>query len=955
MSRGKVRIFISYGRHDALEFAKKLAGWLRQQGYEPWLDIENGIPVGSAFDMRIEMGISESDLLIALLSPHSLRPDGFCRNEILYAQALGIPIIPVRLADVVPPIQIISLNFVDAWKDREAAFKILSTLITEVVNTRQIPLRQWESLHAGQPWWTVYKPIDFHEELARHGGVFIGREWLFEEIRNWIANSNSRLMILTADAGVGKSAIAAQMTARLNVRGVHFCMRSNIESCRPKAWLSGLVYQLAAQFTAYRSRIEGRVAPNWGDPAESLFRTLITDPLKACQTELAVGEPWVFVIDGLDESLAAAGEGLKDLLSDSAERIPNWIRLFVTSRPDQSVIAAFNIPGVFIRNLDAEDKWNRSDLVAYIARYIKQITSEKIIPDHPETVSRLAEVTAGNFLFAKMTLDALSSPDPKLHLNLDEIGALPANLGGLYHAMFAKRFRDSIRYEREVLPLLDCLAAARGPVPEGILVNAAGPDERAVRQGLRVLSQFLRRTDDTLRFFHQSLADWLIATDRSAEFAASLESGHRRLAEACWNEYRSSLAGMSQYSVKHLPTHLAEAGRWQDLLELVNRPEFGLFTRWTEGGEGDTGLACLTGLINFLEQQHQQPATPAGLATQLARIYSIRGRYDEAEYWLQHALSRTSWLRGRRVHGIALHEMGTLDLYRSRWRRAARRYRQALRLCLLGWPIYHDEAAANLVGLATICQTHYRFRKAIRLAARAIREATRAGDSRHIIAGERLIGAACKILGRYAEAESHIQSAIGLSRACGAHLEIARLLVLRGYLFYDLATLAEEVPAKARDSFQAALTEAEGHHHLYCILEAKIALGRCALAMGAMEEAIHWLEPLKKSALARKHADLLSELELGLAGVAYQQSDFSAARGLYRTVLGSCAEQDDRSSCSKAYIGLGAIEWHSGRHEQAQAVWRQGLQLASRVSEARLRLAEHSINLCQRDRHVVPR
>jgi tetratricopeptide (TPR) repeat protein len=950
-----MRIFISYGRGDAANVAIKLAHWLRTQGHEPWLDVENGIPIGSAYDIRIETGMAESELLIALLSPWSLRPDGFCRNEILYAQAMGIPIIPVRLADVIPPIQIISLNFIDARNDLEAVYEILPSLITEVANTRQMPLRQWEFLRARQPWWAACQPLDFHEELARHGGSFVGREWLFEEIRNWIASSNSRIMIITADAGVGKSAIAAQMTTRLNVRGVHFCTRSNIESCRPKAWLAGLVYQLAAQFTAYRNHIEGLEAPNWGDPAESLFRTLITDPLRACQTELALGEPWVFVIDGLDESLAAAGECLRDLLSDSAERIPNWIRFLVTSRPDQSVIAAFNVPSVFILNLDAKDERNRSDLIAYIAGYIEQITAKRIIPDRPEIVSNLAHVTAGNFLFAKMTLDALRSPDPKLRLTLDEIGALPSNLGGLYHKMFSRRFRDSTRYEHEMLPLLDCLVAAREPVPEGILVKAAGPDEHAARQGLRVLSQFLVRSDDTLRVFHQSLADWLIASDRSAEFAASLESGHRRLADVCWNEYQSSPGKMSRYSVTHLPTHLAEASRWQDLFELVNRSEFGLFTRWIEGGEGDTGLACLIGLINFLEKEHKQPVTSAGLATQLARIYGIRGRYDEAEEWLQHAINQTSWLLGRRVRAIALHEMGSLHLYRSRWHQAARCYRQALRLCRLGWPVYHDEAAANLVGLATIFQTRYGFRKTIDFAVQAIREAVRAGDSHHIIAGERLLGAACKVLGRYAEAESHIQSAIKLSRACGTHLETARLLLLFGYLIYDLATLTEEIPTKARDSFQTALIEAEGHHHLYCILEAKIALGWCALATGATEEAMHWLEPLNKSAVARIHGDLLSGLELGLAGIAYQQGDFSSARGLYKNVLSSCTEQDDRSSCSKAYIGLGAIEWHLGQHEQAQAAWRQSLQLASRVSEARQRLAEHSINMCQRHHLVVPR
>jgi len=108
-----MRVFISYGRGDSAKLASKLAAWLRSRGHEPWLDVDEAIPIGPPFDIRIEVGISRSDLLIALLSPWSLRPDGFCRNELLYAQAMKISIIPARIAVVIPPIHVISLNFLD--------------------------------------------------------------------------------------------------------------------------------------------------------------------------------------------------------------------------------------------------------------------------------------------------------------------------------------------------------------------------------------------------------------------------------------------------------------------------------------------------------------------------------------------------------------------------------------------------------------------------------------------------------------------------------------------------------------------------------------------------------------------------------------------------------------------------------------------------------------------------
>ena len=136
----------------------------------------------------------------------------------------------------------------------------------------------------------------------------------------------------------------------------------------PVTWLAELVYQLAFQFPAYRSEIEKLNPPKWGDPPESLFRTLIAEPLRICQKQLNVNasEPWVFVIDSLDESVAAAGTALTDLLADSVERIPAWLRLVVTSRPDQELIARFRIDGVQRYHIEAGGKQNNDDLVFYI-------------------------------------------------------------------------------------------------------------------------------------------------------------------------------------------------------------------------------------------------------------------------------------------------------------------------------------------------------------------------------------------------------------------------------------------------------------------------------------------------------------------------------------------------------------------------------------------------------------
>jgi len=64
-------VFISYGRADALDFAKRLATDLEQRGgHAAWLDLSD-IEKGGEFDVRIEDGIKSSDIFAAVMSLRS--------------------------------------------------------------------------------------------------------------------------------------------------------------------------------------------------------------------------------------------------------------------------------------------------------------------------------------------------------------------------------------------------------------------------------------------------------------------------------------------------------------------------------------------------------------------------------------------------------------------------------------------------------------------------------------------------------------------------------------------------------------------------------------------------------------------------------------------------------------------------------------------------------------------
>ncbi len=782
--------------------------------------------------------------------------------------------------------------------------------------------------------------------------MFAGREWLFSEIRKWLQGGDSRLLLLTGDAGVGKSAIAAQMTARLNVRGVHFCSWSSATSWRAQDWLQGLIYQLAAQFEPYREEIQRFDEPNWSDPPEVLFRRLIGDRLRACADRLKVAEPWVFVVDGLDESVARAGYDLARVLTYAAGVVPEWLRLIVTSRPDRELVAHFgrgrDDVQVRHRHLYAHEMANREDVRGYIETRVAGLSGARGLAMQAEAAERLTHLAGGNFLIARMVLDALERGE----IAAADLRELPGSLAGLYHRMFLLRFGETGRYGQDVRPVLDCLAAARGAVPEAVLDRAMGADGRDASAGVLALSQFLTRASGGLRLFHQSCVEWLLDREASAGFAASRDRGDDRLAQACWQEFQAGVGGMSGYAVANLAWHLCAAGRWDELALAISSPELKLFERWVEHGEGDEGIACLTGLIR---EGSLPPVHVAALATQLARIHSNRGRYDEARGWLEEAVGRTSRKEGRRTRAVALHELGSLHLYRGDRQKAVRAYREALGLCVRGRPVYRDEAAANRVALATVAFAEYRWSEVLRLSRRALTDAESVGDSRHQIAAERLISFALDDLGRHDEAQGCLERALELSRRFEARTEEARVLAALGWLKYAQATLARREPVEAREWFEKTMEVAEASHNLYCLLDGRLGMGYCSLAGGEIEQAAEWFALVNDALPAQAHAEFVVGTRMGRAGISHQLAQVTDAEVQYGEAVATAEAVGFRGWAARGLVGMGALRWHAGRQQEAEDLWARARRHAQLTSPRAQKLTSANIDLCKTGPLVTPR
>lgn len=505
------------------------------------------------------------------------------------------------------------------------------------------------------------------------------------------------------------------------------------------------------------------------------------------------------------------------------------------------------------------------------------------------------------------------------------------------------------------------LTAARAPLPLSVLEQVCAIDNETLHVYLRDLQGYLRITRDdevsVFTLFHKSIADWLTTAEQAGDYFVNIRDGHERLVNIGWGQYKAGHSNMSKYFVDHLPAHLAESGRWDDLLTLAFDADLGLFSRWIGRGECDDGLACLEGLVEHLDKEQNNSVTAAGLATQIARIHSLRGNYQDAERYLDYALQRTSWLRGRRERAIALHELGSLHLYRSSsyYEHSTSAYRAALRLCKFGFPIHHDEAAANLVGLATVAQETFSFSKVIRLASRALRHARKANDAEHLIAAVRLLAFAYRSLGNYSEAGAHIAMAIKTCNSLNLPVELSRLLLLRGWLQYDQAALRHEDPHEAVHSFQEGLCVAERIHNYYCIVEAKLSLGWCALICGNVATGGNMLKQVGDLLIKDRHYGLWAGHALGLAVEKHRQGNFQDTASAYQKVVEYSNAYNLNTWTYRAMIGLGSVQWHSGKRDNATLTWNQATATAATISSARQALAQASIDICRANPDAAPR
>ena len=422
--------------------------------------------------------------------------------------------------------------------------------------------------------------IDYHVKRFQEDT----REWVFDIIQNWLddTNSQNRVMVISGNAGMGKSVIAAVICKRMQnagrLSGSHFCQYNNVRYRKPQLMIQSLACHLSHVLPKYRKALLEQLTRNQGADdlnnmnVEELFALLFKEPLSLVSDP---GRNMLMVIDGLDESEYQGRNELLDVIASQFCKLPPWVRFLVTTRPATNIAEKLKHLKPF--ELQSNDERNLEDIRIYLDRNVRYVFEPE---DDDELVEKLVLKCEGLMLYAHFLV--LFITENKSVLNQVELDDnLPLGISAVYYSYF-KRLENELMRELNIkeetfLNLLAAITASREPLPIGFVSRILVPRtnstlaKRKVRTALGSVSALLPIRDDCLHVIHKSVKDWL--TDTSCygehEFTMDENEGHRILADLCSEEpdklkergvENANFSPTDRYALYHGARHMLHLG-----------------------------------------------------------------------------------------------------------------------------------------------------------------------------------------------------------------------------------------------------------------------------------------------------------------------------------------------------------------------------------------------------------
>ena len=385
--------------------------------------------------------------------------------------------------------------------------------------------------------------IEHHVKRFQEGT----RGWIFKRVEDWLNDRNSpnRVMVISGNAGMGKSVISAIICERIKgagrLSGSHFCQHNNARYSKPQLMLQSLAIHLSRTLPEYKRALVEQLSRNLGlelnsMDVEELFTLLFMEPLTTVRNP---DESLLMVVDGLDESEYKGRNDLLNVVANQFCKLPEWIRLLVTTRPEINIADSLKR----LKPIILEE--NKEENVRDIKLFFEMRLSHQMKETQKSSIlENLVKKSEGVFLYAYYLVDFIEENVPFLTLEHLE-GRLPLGISSVYLCHFKrleKELCEELKIEEEqVFRFLSALTASREPLPIAFVSNMFDSDgksvtaHRTIKKAIACISTLLPLRNDRLHFFHKSVKDWLSGSSvyGDHEFILDEKKGHEILFNLC--------------------------------------------------------------------------------------------------------------------------------------------------------------------------------------------------------------------------------------------------------------------------------------------------------------------------------------------------------------------------------------------------------------------------------------
>lgn len=516
-----IKIFISHTTRDKRDhkLAFNLANGLRTRGAEVWI-APKSIPAGSKWKERIVSGIMEKcSHFLVILSASSVKAEWVLREIELaqkrFAHESSFKVLPLEVSTLK---RYRGKKFIEQFQKlpyHEDFSAQLDAIATEL----------------GLP---ATVPDQFRSFVESRTTDFVGRDYVFEAIDEFLSIEEKGYFIVEGDPGEGKSAILAQYVKQTGCVA-HFNIRAE-GITRPGRFLNSVCSQLIARY----GLSEAPATADRGDEGGRLRRLL-----EDASTQLKKGDRLIIAVDALDEvDHAGQTTGANILYLPSV--LPKSVFFVMTRRRVVPADMPFFVQCP-LRIFDLKDYVDEcvEDVQTYIRRASKRpklrawISSQKLSKD--EFVQALSEKSERNFMYLYYVLQEI---EHGAYQDLS-IEKLPVGLKGYYEDHWDRMGMRTKPLPRDKINIVYVLCEVRQPVSRSLILDFAREgnaklEELDIQEVLDEWRQFLhiQPVDEEPRYsvYHTSFRDFLHRKDIVKAAGVTIKGINKMIADNLWRE-----------------------------------------------------------------------------------------------------------------------------------------------------------------------------------------------------------------------------------------------------------------------------------------------------------------------------------------------------------------------------------------------------------------------------------